>query len=550
MKRIHDSLERVFHTNRLVFWYDPNGEWAEAFDAFDATNVIKLSVAGNEFGTKVRIVREPNAAAKFLIYVPTARPADVDNWLLDLLLQGYEFRADKASLLLEDVGLPQEFRFLAEEHAAFFKSTKRIQALRAQIDKDDQARDLRLKMMAILVGTTVEVDGLVLHLLAAGSEPETADPVSGAFESAGLLTPFWRELEPSFGYAAPQPSLVDFAMTLFRSADPLDRQHILHPHTKVFFQRWKDSQTASESFRQWSRRMEKTLNIKNVLNHTGEHELIGDSDTFEIFEKFVLSRLCEAFERGGRAPELRAIIQKRRSSFWINKYKHGYAAVEHALELRELLASVELAMEGIDSGLTRYVATWWRIDRAYRRCMVNVRLCGEVALTEKIEQWADRVYVNEFLLPLSDRWSDVVHTLKQWQSIQLPAQRAFFDHYVQPFRDKGQKVFVIVSDALRYEAAVDFAEQLNASNRWTAEVNAMLGALPSYTQLGMASLLPGTQWQIDATSANATVTVDGQSATGTENREKILNRRCGGKAILMEDFLAMNSNSSRSSPNA
>ncbi|MCF7788321.1 MAG: hypothetical protein K9N47_19515 [Prosthecobacter sp.] len=57
MKRIHYSLQHVFQRHRLVFWYDSTCEWAETFDAYPDTNVTKLRVAGNEFGTKVRIVR-------------------------------------------------------------------------------------------------------------------------------------------------------------------------------------------------------------------------------------------------------------------------------------------------------------------------------------------------------------------------------------------------------------------------------------------------------------------------------------------------------------
>src|ERR1035438_5945507 len=106
MKRIHDSLQYVFQRNRLVFWYDPAGEWAVAFETFAGPEVTKLKVAGNEFGTKVRIVREPKPGARFLVYVPASRPADADNWLLDLLLQGYEYKADKASLALQEAGLP------------------------------------------------------------------------------------------------------------------------------------------------------------------------------------------------------------------------------------------------------------------------------------------------------------------------------------------------------------------------------------------------------------------------------------------------------------
>jgi uncharacterized protein (TIGR02687 family) len=112
---------------------------------------------------------------------------------------------------------------------------------------------------------------------------------------------------------------------------------------------------------------------------------------------------------------------------------------------------------------------------------------------------------------------------------------------VQPFLNKGQKVFVIVSDALRFEAAADFANRLQLANRWTAEVTAMLGSLPSYTQLGMAALLPGKQLAINADTA--AVTVNGQSASGTENRSLILSAACNARAtaIQAEDFLELNS---------
>jgi uncharacterized protein (TIGR02687 family) len=112
--------------------------------------------------------------------------------------------------------------------------------------------------------------------------------------------------------------------------------------------------------------------------------------------------------------------------------------------------------------------------------------------------------------------------------------------YVQPFVAKEQKVFVIISDALRYEAAKDFAERLRAANRWTAEVDALFGSLPTYTQLGMASLLPGGQLTIDANTSY--VTVDGRSASGTPNRAEILRKTCGAKATALqaEDFLELN----------
>ena len=540
MKRIHESLQRAFQRSNIVFWYDATGEWNETFESFQDDGVTKLTVKGNEFGTKVRIVREPNPDAKFLVYVPSPRPPDPDNWLLDVLLQGYEYKADRASLDLQEVGLPYEFLYLAQEHAGFFRSEKRIQALKELLSKDDQAREIRLKMMAVLAETPVELDAMLLRFLSAPQDRLPFDPVVQCLEVASLTEYFWREVERTFGYTANDPSLRDFVVSLFRGANPLDKEIPLHPHAKVFLQRWKDSQAYSNSFRAWSRRMERELRIEVALGEMDERATLGDSDTFEIFEKFSLHRLCQSFVKGAAAADLRALIQQRRTSFWLDEHEAGYAALEQAVELRELLASAELAIDSMDSGFNRYAVSWWRIDMAYRRCTLNLRRYGQVNLMEPITQWVEKSYVNNFLLPLTDRWSDQVRRLETWECEGLQAQRRFYDTYVQPFLSKGQKVFVIVSDALRYEVAMDFAQQLRSANRWTAEVDAVLGCLPSYTQLGMASLLPGSQWSVDASTAN--VTVNGRSAVGTANRAEILRLACDSKATALqsEQFLELN----------
>ena len=540
MKRIHDSLQRVFERHRLVFWYDATGEWADAFDGYEDASVTKLRVERNEFGTKVRVIRNPDPDARFLLYLPSLRPTDAENWLLDLLLQGYEYKADRASLSLQEAGLSDQFRHLAEEHGAYFQSSKRVQALRESVGQDDQARELRLKMMAVLAGTAVEVEALLLHFLGRVADADLIDPVVDCLGSAALVEPFWREVEGRFGYASTTPSLQDFAVNLFRGANPLDPQVTLQPHARVFLQRWKDSLTGAESFREWSHQLEGELHVASELEALSERANVGSWDTFEAFEKFTLHRLCDAFAKEASAGELRSAIQQRRASFWFKQYQHGYDALEQAVELRELLAAADLTVDSVEAGVVRYTTTWWRIDMAYRRCTRHLRNYGQVQLTEKIARWIERAYVNNFLLPLTDRWCDQVRRLDVWECPGVSAQRRFFDLYVQPYLSRGQKVFVIVSDALRYEAAAEFATRLCSANRYTAEVEAVFGSLPSYTQLGMAALLPGREWTVDP--SDSPVMLDGRNTMGTVNRAEILREACGGKATALqaEQFLELN----------
>lgn len=539
--RIHESLHQSFQRHRLIFWYDARGEWKRAFESFHEDGVEKVVLGDNAFAPKVRILSEPSDIEGFLLYIPTERPPDADNWLLDLLLQGHEFRADRASLAVQEVGLPYEFRSLAEEHIEFFKEAKRIEDLTDLIAAEEEPGSLRLKMMAVLAKTPVELEAILLELLKGTGAGEMFDPVTAIFGVHNLVDPFWREVEHLFGYRATPPSLTDFVTRLFREANPLDTAVPEQSHSRVFLQRWKDSRAHNTSFREWSARLEQDLQVAAKLDASGDGYDLGDADAFEIFDKFVIHRLCKGFEAGLPASKLHGPIQTRRQSFWYPAHEHGYQAIAQAVEFRELLSAAELSLDAIDQGLNRYRASWWKIDRAYRCFCYHSREYGQVNVMERLIEWVGKAYVNNFLTPLSDRWSDQVRRLSSWSSSTLPKQTSFFAEHVKPFLERGQKVFVIVSDALRYEAAADFAEQLQSENRFTTEIGAMLGSLPSYTQLGIAALLPGAERELDPVSG--TVTLDGRSCTGTDARNEILKRALDGKgvAIQAEHFLELNS---------
>ena len=104
--------------------------------------------------------------------------------------------------------------------------------------------------------------------------------------------------------------------------------------------------------------------------------------------------------------------------------------------------------------------------------------------------------------------------------------------------NKGERVFVIISDALRYEVGVEIAEKLNAETLGACEIEPMLSAIPSVTKLGMASLLPHREIDLDE---NARVIVDGKSSNGLEKRKTIIESAVSdGVAIHAQEVFAMN----------
>src|SRR5699024_8570199 len=85
---------------------------------------------------------------------------------------------------------------------------------------------------------------------------------------------------------------------------------------------------------------------------------------------------------------------------------------------------------------------------------------------------------------------------EQWFLRDIYKQNDFFDNFVEPFLHKNQRVFVIISDALRFEVAKELKTILHHEQRATASIQAMQGIVPSITSFGMASLLPHKQLTI------------------------------------------------------
>lgn len=103
------------------------------------------------------------------------------------------------------------------------------------------------------------------------------------------------------------------------------------------------------------------------------------------------------------------------------------------------------------------------------------------------------------------------------------------------FEGSVKRVFVVISDALRFEVAHELVQQTNSKSRFKASIDGMLGVLPSYTALGMASLLPHKTLAYKVGNA-VEVQVDGQTVSTLDQRNEHL-KGFGGLAIKAEDIM-------------
>jgi len=145
-------------------------------------------------------------------------------------------------------------------------------------------------------------------------------------------------------------------------------------------------------------------------------------------------------------------------------------------------------------------------------------------LEDALKQCSDVVegiYREWFLKELTSTWTTAIaDDLDSLGYVsEINEQRRFYSGYVSPNMSKGNRVFVVISDALRYEVAAELSEALSHNTKGKATLEAVQAIFPSITKFGMAALLPGTE-----VSANdkIDVFVDGNATVSTAQRGAIL----------------------------
>lgn len=544
---IERSLRQHFSKHRIVFWYDEGKEWTDELERLELGDVEVVRVVNNELGVKLRVLME-EPKQRFLLYIAQARPSDEENWLLDLLLSHAEFHADRASLQLQETGLPPEFRELAVEHAAFFSRKERREALKEQLEADDTHRSLRRRMMAILLkAPDPSLDSILLCLCQQLAQETLMEPVQEALGSFGLTGAFWKEIETVFGYRSENPSLLDFVISVFRYNAPLGGggTGALQTQAKVFLSRWKDSSSARPSFETLSGRTASVLKVADLLNQLDDKSLQGlvdgEVDAYELIEQRLICWFRDGILARKWTPEFRrTIIEKRARTVWFAKYEPMYEALNHGAELLDYVHHLDFAVKTLDEGISRYKAAWWRMDFRYRKFHAYRRESVQPGLLDSVEKEVEKQFLGNYIAPLATRWESLLDAQTNWPPAGQARARDFFEHVVRPHTRSPQKLFVIISDALRYECAVELRQRILKEDKYTAELDARIAPLPSFTQLGMAALLPHQTLAITEDAAAAIV--DGQNATGSANRQKILDalNRPKVKVIGAEEFLNLN----------
>ncbi len=544
-ERITQALTKLFERHRIVFWNDAKQELREDYEALTIVDVDKIELVNNEFAVKHRILREkPNH--KFLLYRYGEPPNDLNNWLLDVQLAHGEFRTDQVAIWLSEFELGLEFADVVKEHAELFQAAKRKEQLKKWIQPDDSPGKLRLNMLAVCAGSEPRMDSVVEHLLQEASE--NRDEKLKLIQRCRLDGFLWEQMKRHFGYVSNEPSVRDFFIELFKScyAMGIGGAYRLSGDALVFLKRWKDSRQFEGSFETLSGECADVLNIEHDVSKREIRDLI-ELDYFRLIDQKIISDLVRAVvAQTVSSGDVTLWVRQRRQSHWYGEFRHMYEAVDVAAQFISALREVKLEMESLSDGVKRYCQTWFKLDQYYRKFTYHVRASGQASLMGELASHIENLYSNSFLLKLGNTFQMHVEEASLWESLPVRRADSFFEQWIGPYLRKENKVCVIISDAMRYEVGDELLSLIRQEDKYSAEIEPMLAMLPSYTQLGMAALLPNKNLAISDNDTGS-VLVDGQSSQGLSNRSKILKSALNGRAdaIMVDTFMAMSRDDAR-----
>lgn len=541
---IAQALTKLFDKHRIIFWYDSKQELRSEYEALTLDDIEKIELDNNEFGVKYRILREA-PKQKFLLYQESSPPADLDNWLLDVRLAHGEFRTDRVGMWLAELELGLEFSAIVQNHLEFFKAQERKNSLKPLLKSTDTANDIELKMLAVCTGAEARIDVILETLLA-----ETAvqrDEKYKLIARCQLDGFFWERVKHDYGYSCDEPQIRDFAIELFKSCYGMNTEGkaSLSPDALVFLKRWKDSIKWRESFETLSKQCAEDLSIEQDLAKREIKELI-EIDYFRLIEKKIISDLIRGVvAKTESAVDVNSWIRQRKQSHWYGEFENLYEAIDAAAQLLNELNQAYLTMDSLTEGIQKYCHSWFRLDQLYRKFVYHVRQSAESSVMESLCDLVENHYVNNYLLPLNNQWQTLVDATEKWSAAEVTLQRKFFSHWIEPFLKKNRKIFVIISDALRYEIGEELLRLIRSEDRYEADLEAAMTMLPSYTQLGMAALLPNGSLSL---TDKGNVEVDEQSSQGLVNRQKQLDRALPKRAtaVKADELMQLNQEDRRS----
>lgn len=552
-EKVQEYFKR-FPDLRILFFFDETQEFLEEVEKLELPNIQVAYWQNNPFSLKCQLLDELKDT-KVLLYLPMAHPNNQDAYqnfpLMGLLLANKELQLDSVGGFMEDYGLQRHQKSLVSKYIKELKYAG-VQDVCAPILNAGNFTESALQkglVSSFLKFKTIESWPILvakLVTLSDSKEGATLQKVTKKISDLHFEEEVVRHIQEVTGHSIQkinQEALLQVARSILynkltqtlsaaNGSDPY-KGFKINDTTQLtrlnqMLQGVDRISALKSSFDQLLKQVSKDIKGAKLIDLYGE-----DANFSELNTDMIWAVLTKVQAHIGSSPK--EIIKKLETLSLQQDLESAVKAclryVIQVAKMHQLIGDVSsYVLDRPEEYVHLYTNTLYKIDGSYRRAIASYKNLDIPEIPkafglEQIHTALDAAY-DKHTDMLNREWLKCLHHFDfDYSKINVPKQYDFYDTEIAT---ADQKVVVIISDALRYEAAQELLSEMHGDSKNTAEIRYMLASIPSKTNVGMAQLLPGK----DKTFNEGDIKSDGLSTSGTDNRSKILQ-------TIKEDALAV-----------
>lgn len=530
-----------FYKRRIIFWCDEEREFEDKLDEIVLHDAKLIALTGTNYFAVKKLLGVEDTTGNYVVYCPLSYEKPEDDWLLDIRLYSEEYRADLISNWMDEMGLPQTaiLRKQVKEYRKFFKAAVRREKIAKQKNIPSVPRQLDMAVMGALASIVdVTPYAIIKRVICAGLDTET-NRLYCDFTDYGADKAFWDMVQKGTGYVADAPNLGHLAAHILltgatRTMQPeylskwkdfLSEAHQAYCYD--FVSEWLHGADADQ-LREIVIRIEEELKLSEQFMKLDVADLVN-TETFPCIHELILIKLMtEIADSIIDVNIIRETVEKRRTCVWYEEVKDFYEGILQVANMQDFFKEHTTGFHSAQAVKVwkEYTTEYYKMDtyyrlfhRSYGRSLKTYHAKLHDLFSHIMEK-AEGLYKNWFLGQLGENWSKVcAEEMERYGKIlEVPQQT---DFYKSKVKNADNRVFVIISDALRYEVAVDLAEQLRRETKSQVDLSSMQSIFPTITKFGMAALLPHEKLSVKFQGNIVDVFADGKS-TESHDRDRIL----------------------------
>lgn len=543
-----------FYKRRIIFWNDEAKEFINEISELSLSNAKVLILRENNQFVSKKLLSNDDLDSNYLVYNPLSSDLEED-WFLDIKLYSEEYRSDITSRYMQEMSIlnTPALRKVVKGYVTFFNAASRRNAL-MNVDIDiDTPNKLHLAVLCAICGLRkIDVQDIIQTALMAGDDVNNTIKLD--LLKYGASETFWQLVNQRTGFTGTNIDELNVHILLStvskscnsKLLDGLDDYYndVQNSFCYDFITEWLHS-GKKDLLYEIARYTEAKLSLYSRFEKFEIEDLL-EIECLPCIDEIILSKMMgKVIDHTMDAKEFISIIEKRRICAWYEEFECYYDGLLQVCNMQLFYEEHQSGFHLVEAKKiwNAYTEDYYRMDTYYRYfhnafsksfMEANIKLDDDFKL---VAEFVEKEYKNWFLNDLAENWTNIVEKdLRENGSIKGIEKQE--DFYLNHVKNSDGKIYVIISDALRYEVACSLAKDLEL-DRSKVELSSMQGIFPTITKFGMAALLPKNKLKVEVKNGSVKVLVDGHT-TEMSDRDEVLKHSNPNSVVLRyKDLITM-----------